>query len=303
MSKISTGYQYTIFQRRLEDLNATRLKHGRAAVGMGEAEAKDTAHLYVYQSAKNQLSSLKDACSKSQDRARKTTSALEAMQQIADRLSTLTSARRSGQYKATYASECGQMLQDLQRALNVRSTNGYVFAGRAANVAPVDYTGMPAADIATADYSYYQGSNSNFSTIINLDGQQQDFEIRADDAGVEKLVRALRVGMTITESVADDDARVSGVYSLAFEECVRKDCPRLQERAGNIEKLFDTVGESIEETLNDLERLIAEALKLDMAGVSGSIQQQQETDLLLKLTYANAQKLLNDSDLFRALGL
>lgn len=303
MTKISTGYQYTVFQRRVEELNKTRLEHGRAAVGMGDAEAKDVAHLHVYQSMKAQLTSLNDACTKAQDRSRKTTQALDTVHGVATRLAELTHGRRSGQFKTTYATECRQLLQNLERDLNVRSTNGYIFAGRATNVPPMDTQSMDPVDVDTVDFGYYKGSANNFNTIINLDGQMQEFEIRADDAGIERLVRALRAGMTVTNDVADDDPRIEKIYTLTYERCIREDLPRLLERAANIEKNFDQVSESIETTKTDLDRLIAMIRKTDMSGISQSIQLQQESDLLLKLTYANAQKLLNDSDLFRAMGL
>jgi flagellar hook-associated protein 3 FlgL len=86
-------------------------------------------------------------------------------------------------------------LSDLQVGLNTQVGGQYVFAGQAADRAPVNFSAPgynPAASPTTPDTSYYNGTAATRS-LTTVDGSKIPIGVTADSTGFETLARALEM--------------------------------------------------------------------------------------------------------------
>lgn len=93
----------------------------------------------------------------------------------------------SAQGLATAAKD---FLAEFATFLNLQHEGRHLFAGTATQAAPVDLSGFAAADLSTADDSYYQGNNVDVAVRVSAE-QTLSYGITADADAFEKAVRAL----------------------------------------------------------------------------------------------------------------
>jgi flagellar hook-associated protein 3 FlgL len=104
----------------------------------------------------------------------------------------------------------GEMLNQLVGILNYQDLDGrYIFSGSRTNIPPVD----PVSMIVTPptgggpDTSYYQGD----STILSVPISQEhtiSYGMLANEAGFEKMMRAIRLAKTTSYTVPMDQTRI-----------------------------------------------------------------------------------------------
>ena len=156
--------------------------------------------------------------------------------------------------------EAQNLLQQVASMLNTEFDGRYLFAGSKTDTAPVDlndpgFLPPPAVYPGTADTSYYQGDQETLSARASAD-LTISYGVRADEAAVEKLVRAIHLTATATVSPVPDTARLNESLRLMAE--VIDELPLVVSRIGVARASLEIANAGHDETLLYAEQTIGE---------------------------------------------
>ena len=120
-----------------------------------------------------------------------------------------TGALNSGVRNPSFTRDCANLLQQVEKLLNVRGTEGdYLFGGTATNRPPVKVSDLPNPGLgAGANFTYYKG-NDDVRTFQADEGTPEiDLSINANEPALEKLIHALKIGATtVPDGTPDSEA-------------------------------------------------------------------------------------------------
>lgn len=99
--------------------------------------------------------------------------------------------------------------------LNTSQEGRYLFSGSATDTPPIDTETFPTVDDeGTPNTAYYKGSNQDV-TVRADDNTEINYNVRADDAGIQKIFAALAMAKRGHDNKSDD--QLAKAYDLATE--------------------------------------------------------------------------------------
>ncbi len=160
--------------------------------------------------------------------------------------------------------EADNLLQEVSKQLNVRIGDRFLFSGNIIDTAPVDlnapgYSAPPSVYPSNADTGYFQGDNTR-AKVRAADDFDVTYGATADEAGFEKLIRALQMAKTASTSPTIDRLRLQEALAVVNEAIA--DIPNIRSRIGASLNALDKadVGHRdllifVEETISDIENV------------------------------------------------
>ena len=160
--------------------------------------------------------------------------------------------------------EADNLLQEVSKQLNVKIGDRFLFAGNIIDTAPVDlnapgYSAPPTVYPSNADTGYFQGDGTRVK-VRAADDFDVTYGVTADEAGFEKLIRALQLAKTASTSPTIDRLRLQEALAMVNEAIA--DIPNIRSRIGASLNALDKadVGHSdllifVEETISDIENV------------------------------------------------
>ena len=160
--------------------------------------------------------------------------------------------------------EADNLLQEVAKQLNIKIGDRFLFAGNITDTAPVNltaagYSAPPAIYPSNADTGYFQGDGTRVK-VRAADDFDVTYGVTADEAGFEKLIRALQLAKTASTSPTIDTLRLQ--EALAMVNQAIDDIPNIRSRIGASLNALDKadVGHSdllifVEETISDIENV------------------------------------------------
>ena len=160
--------------------------------------------------------------------------------------------------------EADNLLQEVAKQLNVKIGDRYLFAGTITDTPPVDlnasgYSAPPTSYPSNADTGYFQGDSTRIK-VRAADDFDVTYGATADEAGFEKLIRALQLAKTASTSPTIDRLRLQ--EALAMVNQAIADIPNIRSRIGASLNALDKadVGHRdmllfVEETISDIENV------------------------------------------------
>ncbi len=160
--------------------------------------------------------------------------------------------------------EADNLLQEVAKQLNIKIGDRFLFAGNITDTAPVDlnaagYSAPPASYPSNADTGYFQGDSTRVK-VRAADDFDVTYGATADEAGFEKIIRALQLAKTASTSPTIDRLRLQEALAVVNEAIA--DIPDIRSRIGASLNALDKadVGHSdllifVEETINDIENV------------------------------------------------
>lgn len=170
-------------------------------------------------------------------------------------------------------------LEEVASLLNSKIDGYYVFAGSASGAAPVDITAYTATDAATVDTSYYKGSDSSASYEA-APGLTIEYSARADNAGFEKLMRALSLAAQASENPADLDT-VQDAYDL-LDQAIDEIAVEQSRQSGVAQGVDEAMDRNVDFQLY-VESLVDDLKNVDVAEITAKLS---ATELQLESSYS-----------------
>jgi flagellar hook-associated protein 3 FlgL len=160
--------------------------------------------------------------------------------------------------------EADNLLQEVAKQLNVKIGDRFLFAGTITDTAPVDLTAAgygapPTSYPSNADTGYFQGDGTRIK-VRAADDFDVTYGATADEAGFEKIIRALQLAKTATTSPTIDTLRLQEALTIVNQAI--NDIPNIRSRIGASLNALDKadVGHRdmllfVEETISDIENV------------------------------------------------
>jgi len=160
--------------------------------------------------------------------------------------------------------EADNLLQEVAKQLNIKIGDRFLFAGNITDTAPVNltaagYSAPPTIYPSNADTGYFQGDSTRVK-VRAADDFDVTYGVTADEAGFEKLIRALQLAKTASTSPTIDRLRLQEALAMVNEAIA--DIPNIRSRIGASLNALDKadVGHSdllifVEKTISDIENV------------------------------------------------
>lgn len=206
---------YSIYQSTLQD--ASRVQQNLADLqSQLSSGSKSQNFAGLGGSEAEQFLQLENKISKSQNyvnentiistRLNSTDNVLGQVIEAATNLKSLISQRRTaGSSSASFAGAIEGEWQNLVTQLNSTLQGRYIFGGTRTDVPPVDPNNFPTLkEKGVPDDGFYQGSKQDLTARVN-DSSEITYNVRADDAGIQKIFAGLAMAKIGDDGNSDLD--------------------------------------------------------------------------------------------------
>ena len=186
--------------------------------------------------------------------------------------------------------EAQNLLNEVSKSLNVKIGDRHLFSGSLTNVAPVDlaaagFTAPPTAYPSSADTGYYQGNTTILSSRA-ADDFDVSYGATADEAGFEKIIRALNLTATVTLTPTIDRDRLQDALDVVNQAI--QELPTIRSRIAASQTALDQADEMHADMTTYLEVSITEITSVDITETISRINADQ---VLLQASYMTISRL------------
>lgn len=173
-----------------------------------------------------------------------------------------TRALGSGVRNPSFSRDCANLLNQVQGLLNTKGTEGdYLFGGTATNRPPVDISNLPNPGLGAGPNTTYYKGDSGIRTFRADEGTPEiDLSIMANEASLEKLIHALKIGATTnSDGIPDSEStqKLQQGLDLLNEANNLTGIPDLLKRVGDARAAVDLS----EEILTEAKSIVAENIQ------------------------------------------